>query len=169
VSTDRDRILAEFEAARAAFEGVISAAPEAALRHCPEGEDYSLGGLVVHVQDVLSKYAEVLRQIRAASFGTVHEAPHSPTEPDAALIRDGFSAAQRAGVLENMRSAHQTLLDQVQRLPADDFQRAAPVYYAGSTEPYETTPAAVVGWVTDHYNEHVEQVRGLLSTWRAPD
>jgi len=62
--------LAEFDAARLEFEEAVRAAPDAALRFKPEGEDYALGGLVVHVAQVLRRYATVVDTIRAADWGS---------------------------------------------------------------------------------------------------
>ena len=57
---DRDAVLSAFDEARAEFEAALRRAPDAALRYKPDGEDYALGGLVVHVSDVLRRYARVL-------------------------------------------------------------------------------------------------------------
>jgi hypothetical protein len=34
-------------------------------------------------------------------------------------------------------------------------------------EPLPTSPADVVGWLRDHYYEHVPQIRELFLEWRA--
>ena len=50
---DRDAIVAGFDQSRQEFEEAVRRAPDAALRFKPLGEDYALGGLVVHVSQVL--------------------------------------------------------------------------------------------------------------------
>ncbi len=161
----RDATLADFDASRLEFEESIRRAPDAALRFKPAGEDYALGGLVVHVSQVLRKYAGVLDAIRVADWNAVSESGHAETSEEAALIRDGCSGTARAAVLEDMRAAHAALVDAVQLTPAEAFTRKAPVTYSGSREPYPTSPADVVGWVLDHYKEHTQQVAQLIVAW----
>jgi hypothetical protein len=161
----RDARLAAFDAARVEFEESVRRAPDAALRFKPAGEDYALGGLVVHVAQVLRKYARVLDAVRAADWQAVSEPSSSDTAEEAALIREGFDGPARVAVLEDMRSAHSALVDAVRLAPGDSFERKAPVTYSGSREPYPTSSADVVGWCLDHYKEHVQQVGELIEGW----
>src|SRR5438105_8336827 len=95
----RDHALAAFDRARADFEESVRRAPDAALRYRPAGEDYALGGLVVHVTDVLTRYALLIDAIRAADWQPL-TSPDAPTsEQDTALIRDGFGGETRAAVI----------------------------------------------------------------------
>jgi hypothetical protein len=48
---------------------------------------------------------------------------------------------------------------------AASFTRQAAVTFSGSSEPYQTSPADVVGWVRDHYREHTQQIADLVSAW----
>jgi hypothetical protein len=163
----RDMALTKFDQAHAAFAAAVEATPAAALRYRPAGEDYALGGLAIHVAEVLEKYERVLRAMRAADFGPVTEPSAEASEDDAALVRDGFDDGQRQAVLERVRAAHTSLADAVRAFPEDAFRRAAPVTYAGSAEPYPTTPADVLGWVHAHYDEHVVQIADLRDAWAA--
>jgi hypothetical protein len=163
--TDRDSVLAEFDRARIEFEAALQRAPDAALRYKPAGEDYALGGLVVHVTDVLRRYALLVDALRAAESGAL-QAPESPTpDEDAAQIREGFGAEARPAVLESMRSAHSALVDAVRNTPASAFDRQAAVTYGNASQPHPTAPHDVVGWVLDHYREHTQQVGDLVSAW----
>ena len=161
----RDTSLSEFDHARLEFEESIRRAPDAALRFKPAGEDYALGGLVVHVSQVLRKYAGVLEAVQQANWGAVGEPESQDSAEEAALIRDGFAATQRVAVLDDMRNAHTALVTQIRQAPADAFARQAPVTYSGSREPYPTSQSDVLGWVLDHYNEHTQQVADLISAW----
>ncbi len=161
----REARLAEFDAGRLVFEESVRAAPDAALRFKPAGEDYALGGLVVHVSQVLRKYAAVLEAIRAADWAAVAEPTHAEPDGEAVLIRDGFDGSARLAVLEDMRAAHATLVDAVRAAPEQRFTQQAAVTFAGSREPYPTSPADVVGWVLDHYKEHTQQVGDLVAAW----
>jgi hypothetical protein len=160
----RQSVLLDFDAAREAFEQALRRAPDAALRYKPAGEDYALGGLVVHVTDVLRRYAQVLDQLREHQFGAFVAPDHEPPPEDAARIAEGFGGETRGPVVEEMRAAHSALADAVSIGPEEDFTRKAAVTY-GSGDPYPTSPADVVGWVADHYREHTQQIADLVTVW----
>jgi hypothetical protein len=162
---DREAVVAGFDQSRQEFEEAVRRAPDAALRFKPPGEDYALGGLVVHVAQVLRHYAAVVDAIRAADWQAVGMPADGPTPEETALIHDGFGGDARASVLEDMRSAHAALVDAVRAAGPDVFRRQAPVTYSGSSEPYPTSCADVIGWVQDHYTEHTQQIAELVSAW----
>ena len=162
---EQQSVLAEFEKNRQDFEEAVRRAPDAALRYLPEGEDYALGGLVVHVTQSLRHYKNVLDAIQAADWQAIDAPPSQTTEEDATLIRAGFGGEMRAAVLDEMRAAHTALVDAVRRAGAQSFQRDVPVTYSSDGEPFLTSPALIVGWVDDHYQEHTEQVTQLVSAW----
>jgi hypothetical protein len=161
----RDVALADFDRARAGFEEAVRRAPDAALRFRAPGDDYALGGLAVHVTQVLDHYTDVLNAIHSADWQSPTAPPSQTSASDAALIRDGFGGESRADVLTRLRDAHTTLVNAVRAEPAEWFSRQAPVTYSGSSEPYPTSPADVVGWVRDHYTEHTQQIAELVSDW----
>jgi hypothetical protein len=163
--TDRAEVLAEFDRSRVEFEESVRRAPDAALRFKPDGEDYTVGGLVVHVTDVLRRYARVVDGLRAHGFAPFQAPAHETPAEDMALIHNGFDGATRGPVVEQMRSAHTALVDAVLGSPDADFAREAAVTFEGSSEPYPTSMQAVIGWVVDHYKEHIQQVDDLVSTW----
>src|SRR5438105_13905983 len=124
-----DEALVEFDRSRDAFEEALRSAPDAALRYRPEGEDYALGGLVIHVAEVLEKYAGVLGTIRDASFEPIQEEDKPTSAADAASIREGFGAEGRTTALGRVRAAHDRLVNQVRAVGATDFERKAPVTF----------------------------------------
>src|SRR5437870_5045223 len=142
----RDAALADFDRARAEFEEAVRRAPDAALRYRAPGDDYALGGLVVHVTQVLNHYTEVLNAIHTADWQSPMAPPSQASEAEAALIRDGFGGDNRSEILGQLRDAHSALVDAVRAEPAEWFSRQAPVTYAGATAPYPTSPADVLGW-----------------------
>jgi hypothetical protein len=162
---ERETVLAEFDQCRRDFEEAVRRAPDAALRYRPAGEDYALGGLVVHVADVLHNYTGVIQAIGRAEWQALNAPPHETSSEDAATIRDGFAGEARAEILEQMRSAHTALVDSVRASGAESFTRQAAVTFSGSAEPYLTSPSDVVGWVRDHYKEHTKQISDLVSAW----
>jgi hypothetical protein len=164
---DRDAALGEFDGRRTAFEEALRRAPDAALRYRAPGDEYALGGLVVHVTQVLRHYVDVLEAIHTADWQDPTAPPSQPTPTEAALIRDGFGGDGRTEVLEQLRGAHNALVNAVRAEPSEWFSRKAPVTYDGSSEPYPTSPADVLGWVGDHYTEHTHQIADLISAWAA--
>ena len=162
---DRADVLQAFERARDDFEAALRSAPDAALRFKAPGEDYTLGGLVVHVSDVLRRYALVVDALRASDFEAFVAPEHTTPMEDDAQIRNGFDGAARASVINDMRSAHNALVDAIGNTPEADFRRQAPVRYGASSEPYPNAYADVVGWVADHYREHTQHVGDLVAAW----
>jgi hypothetical protein len=162
---DQQAVLADFDKNRLAFEEAVRRAPDAALRYRPAGEDYALGGLIVHVSQSLRHYANVLAAVQAAEWRALNAPPFPSSAEDAALIRDGFDGEARAGVLDEMRSAHAALVEAVQGAGADAFRREVAVTYSSGGEPFGTSPALIIGWLQDHYKEHIEQVTELVSAW----
>src|ERR1700694_3718004 len=108
---ERESVLAAFDEGRTKFEEAVRRAPDAALRFRAPGDDYALGGLVVHVTQVLRHYADVLEAIHTADWQSPTAPPNVTTEADAALIRDGFGGERRAMILEQMRAAQTALVD----------------------------------------------------------
>ena len=158
------RALAGFDAARVEFEAALRRAPDAALRYRPQGDDYALGGLVVHVIDVLERYTALIDAIRASAWQPLTSPEGATSVEDESLIRDGFPGAQRASVVQRMRTAHTALADAA-ATTGPDFERKADVMFATAETPLPTSAADVVGWVRDHYDEHTRQVGDLVSAW----
>src|SRR2546430_15891716 len=100
---DADTVIAGFDKSRQEFEEAVRRAPDAALRFKPPGEDYALGGLVVHVTQVLRHYAGVVDAIRAAEWQALHAPHNGPTAEGTGLIHSGFCGGARAPRLERMR------------------------------------------------------------------
>ncbi|HXF81830.1 MAG TPA: DinB family protein [bacterium] len=168
-ASDRDAGLAAFTQARDRYQDAYRVVPDEALRYVPHGEDYTLGGLVVHVTDVIEHYARTLEQMIAAGFGQVRVVdPEEGRAEREALIREGYGGAERARVFAEMGTAHDALAAKVRALSAADYTRKAPVLYgADATEPYPTSAADILGWLTDHYREHTTQAAELLETWKS--
>ncbi len=167
---DREAALSAFARSRDGFEAAYHPVPDDALRYVPPGEDYTLGGLVPHVTDTIEHYARVLGRMTGASFGQVRVIdPDDETKRRRdALTRDGYGATERVAVFAELRAAHDVFADMLRALAADDYTRPAPVLYgADAAEPYLTRPSDIVGWLIDHYREHIAQVTDLLARWKA--
>jgi hypothetical protein len=154
--------LVDFGRTRDELEAAFRAVPDEALRYLPEGDEYALGGLAVHVTEVLAHYSHVLDEMRAAGFQEVRVVEPPPSE----AVRVGFGGDARGAVFESMRAAHDRLAANVGMLAGDDYTRKAPVYYGTAAEPVDTSAADIMGWMIGHYRDHAKQVADMLATWQ---
>ncbi len=166
---ERDAALADFDAARAEWDAAFARVPDGALAYLKAGDDYALGGLQVHVNWVLTHYTRILDAIVAGGFKPVGR-KDSPGESDAAgnKARAGLTASERPRTLYDMERLHAAVLTTVGRLKKDDdWSRKAAVVYGEGQDPYPTNPEDIVGWLADHYREHVRQCGDLIAEWEA--
>jgi hypothetical protein len=165
---NRDAAVGAFDRAHAGFIDAYRSIPDEALTFVPQGEDYTLGGLVVHVMDVIDHYTLVLNRMIAAGFGEVRVIdPDDQRARRDALIRDGYGSTQRDGVFAELDSAHREFVTRIRGLSATDYLNQAPVLYgADAVDPFSTRAADIMGWLIDHYNEHITQSTALLADWQ---
>lgn len=152
---DPQAALADFDAARLEWEAAFARVPDAALAYLKPGDDYALGGLLVHVNWVLAHYLRVL------DGEVVLRDPPLSSE-----AHDGLTPVRRAESLAEMSRLHDAVLSAVGRLDDSGWRRVTPVVYGPGQEPYPTTSEDVVGWLRDHYREHVEQCADLIEEWK---
>jgi hypothetical protein len=164
---EREATLADFEAARIEWESALAKIPDDALTYLKPGDDYALGGLQVHVNWVLVHYSRVLDAIVGRDFAAVPPLD-APTEVEAAnqQAKAGLTGAQRRDAVERMKGLHAHVSRVVGDVPASDWDRKAPVVYGEGQDPYPTSPSDVIGWLRDHYREHVQQSADLVEEWR---
>lgn len=164
---EREEALAGFESARREWESAFERVPDGALGYLKPGDDYALGGIQVHVNWVLLHYRRVLEGIVAKRFERV-EPQDRPGEEAAAreAARSGLDGARRKRALDEMWGHHEAVLRALNRIEPGEWDRKAPVVYVAGQEPYPTSPADVVEWLTDHYREHVQQSSELVLEWQ---
>jgi hypothetical protein len=164
---EREAALADFEAARAEWEAALAKVPDQALAYLKPGDDYALGGLQVHVNWVLLHYGRVLDALVAGGFAPMAVAD-PPGEWDAfnQKARTGLTAAGRTQALAEMTSLHHSVVKAAQALELGDWWRKAAVVYSEGKDPYPTSPEDLIGWLRDHYREHVDQSADLVASWR---
>jgi hypothetical protein len=164
---DREAALGDLDAARAEWEATFAQVPDAALAYLKPGDDYALGGLQVHVNWVLVHYGRVLDAIRADPHQTVQPLDKPGESEDAnKRAKAGLTAAERKQSLEEMSGLHRFVKEAAAGLPADGWSLKTPVVYGEGQDPYPTSPDDVVGWLRDHYREHVQQCPELVASWR---
>ncbi len=166
---ERDAALADFEAARKEWEAAFARVPDGALTYLKPGDDYALGGLQVHVNWVLVHYRRVLDGIVAAGFDEIGPQDPAGAEEEArAGAKRGLKPAERGKSLDDMAHLHGAVSAAARELPDSDWARKARVVYGAGQEPYPTSPEDILGWLREHYREHVEQSAALVEEWRTP-
>lgn len=167
----RDSALAAFDAARDAFLADFARAPDAALAYLPPGDDYALGVLPMHLLDPMRHYLSVFDLIVAAGFGVLDLAGTSeedavPPARHAELLAARPGGSERPRLLADLAQMHETVRQRALALDAGTFARQAPVIYSPGAAPYPTSFADILGWLTDHYHEHVAQIGQMLAGWQ---
>jgi hypothetical protein len=164
---EREAALADFEVARKEWEEAFSRVPDDALTYLKPGDDYALGGLQVHVNWVLVHYRRVLEGIVACGFKDLGPQDPPGAEPRAREgAKRGLSPGERRKSLDEMGRLHDAVRAGVERLPESDWTRKAQVVYGAGQDPYPTSPEDILGWLRDHYREHVGQSADLIEDWR---
>lgn len=166
------RSLTAFDEARDAFLAAFAAAPDAALSYLPPGDEYALGVLPMHLCDSMRHYLDTLDRIERSGYGPVDlSADEDLTEREQRRHRELVAlrptGADRQAMLDELHATHDHLCRRALAQDGASFERQAPVVYSAGSDPYPTSLRDVLGWLTDHYQEHVEQTQSLLEGWRA--
>src|SRR2546425_2806145 len=163
---EREAALADFETARQEWEAAFARVPDGALTYLKPGDDYSLGGLQVHVNWVLVHYRRVLEEVVASGFAEI--APRDPPgDVERALdgAKRGLMAGERRGSLDDLAQLHAAVRSTIDEIHVKDWSRKAAVTYGDGQDPYPTSPEDIIDWLRDHYREHVVQSAVLIDEW----
>ncbi|MEO7000635.1 MAG: DinB family protein [Ktedonobacterales bacterium] len=165
-------VLAAFDEAYAAFLLAFRAAPDDALPYVPEGDEYALGALPIHLQDPLHNYIAQLDRMLATDFASLDlnaNGAHDATlkQQHLRLVAERPTGTDRPRILAELEAAHQQARHRLDALDDTTFRRTAPVIYTEGAEPYPTSAADIAGWLTDHYREHEVQTQAILADWQA--
>lgn len=171
-TADSVTALTAFDSARDAYLESMARVPADGFAYLKPGDDYSVGGLAVHVNFVLEHYTNVLSALVAAGFAECRPEDAAGLEERAlARAREALQVEEVHRELARTRELHQGVAGMVERLAAD-LNRSAPVWFPGATEAYPTSVTDVLGWLSGHYLEHVPHIEALVGDWRrggAPD
>lgn len=167
-----EALLARFDTARDAFLAAFAHAPDDALPYTPPGDEYALGVLPLHLQDSMKHYLDVYARMSGASYGPVDmtgDPDHAAREAEQhqRLTMTKPTGADRAGLLSDLAETHQRVRDRFAALADAEVARQADVIYSAGSDPYPTSVADILGWLTDHYDEHTEQTGQLLARWQS--
>ena len=161
----RERDLHELFVARGEFAAAFMGVADAALGYRAAGDDYAVSGIVVHVTATLDHYRRVLEGMIDTSFKAFALQPQDPgvEAAHAERAKTGFPAGERDEAFAVLESTHDDLAAAALSLVAPDYVRKVPITYKSGDAPHDTSPADIVGWLADHYREHVAQVRDLAA------
>jgi uncharacterized damage-inducible protein DinB len=160
---ERERALHELFVARGELANAYADVPDGALRYRGAGDDYALSGIVVHITASIDHYRRVVEGLVDHEFKAFAVVPQDPgvEAAHAQRCKDGFGADERDEAFALLEAAHDDLGEAVLRLDPQDYGRKVPVTYKAGDAPHDTSAADIVGWLTDHYREHVPQVGAM--------
>ncbi|HEY8740556.1 MAG TPA: DinB family protein [Candidatus Dormibacteraeota bacterium] len=164
----RESDLAGFQSSRRKFVDAISGVPEDALAYLSPSDDYSLGGLITHVNAILRRYGRVLDGVLGDTASELDARPIDlDKDVDNARSGEAMTGPGRAAALTTLAQLHDHMAFKLGTLTDADWDRKTPVVFGGSEEPYPTSAGDLIGWLTGHYEEHVPHVAELLAGWQA--
>jgi hypothetical protein len=171
MNTPRQEALAAFDHAYAAFLAAFKEVPDEALSFLPEGDEYTLGVLLLHLQDPLRNYMALLDQMLQTNFAQIDQSKDAEyaaaqARRHAELVRQRPGPAERPAMLAELYAIHQQARARLAALDDNTFERPAPVIYAAGTAPYPTSARDIAGWLIDHYREHTTQTQAMLAQWQ---
>ncbi len=165
---ERGTAVAEFDRARDGFLDALRPAPDEALTYLREGDIYAIGGLAVHCNWVLRHYSRVLVALASGGGAELHLTdPLGEQEEANRRALAGLTAGERAPELAELETLHDEVRHAALAAAPDSWERKTPVVYGAAAEAYPTSPDDVVGWLRDHYQEHVPHATELLAEWQS--
>ena len=165
---DRETALAEFDSARDGFLAALGAAPDESLTYLRGGDIYAIGGLAVHCNWVLKHYRRVLDRLGQPGAGEFRATdPSGENEQANRRALAGLAPGERKTEVVELGSLHQGVKQAALELPAGAWEEKTAVFYGDAADAYPTSPDDVIGWLRDHYREHVPHAEELLAEWRA--
>jgi hypothetical protein len=163
--TDESVLLADFEAAKLAFIAAIEGIPAQALGYLRAGDEYSLGGVVTHINAVLERYGAILDRIVLSdqkSFDAHAIDERFEAENRTAIA--GVTGAGRVEGLARMEKLHGRICTVMGSTDRARWDHKTLVGYGSGEHP--TSPADLTSWLTAHYREHVPHLEQILGSWR---
>lgn len=167
----RGAAMTAFNEGRDAFLAAYATVPDEALSYLPPGDEYALGALPIHICDSIEHYLLVFDRMTRANYGSFDlsqdaDANAMSQQQHQRMLQARPTAAERAGLVDTVNATHDQLRQRFDPLTDEDFARTAPIIYDAGGQPYPTSVGMIVGWLSDHYREHVQQIQDLLASWR---
>ena len=167
---DRSAAMAAFDQGRDEFLATYATVPDEALSYLPPGDEYALGALPIHVCDSIEHYLAVHDRMTQANHGEVDLSQDAAIsamsqQQHRRMLQARPTAAERASLVATVKATHDQLRQRLDPLSDEDYARTAPVIYDAGSQPYPTSAGMIVGWLSDHYREHIQQIQELLVSW----
>jgi hypothetical protein len=167
MAMEKRAALADFDHSRAEFLDAMQACPDEALSYLKTGDIYAIGGFFPHANWVLKHYARVLDRLASGEAGFRTDDPEGELEEANRRALAGLQPGEREAQLVELEGLHQQVLAIGESIPAETWESKVDVYYGGAADAYPTSPDDVLGWLREHYREHVPQSSDLLAEWRS--
>jgi hypothetical protein len=167
VST-KDAAIAALRDSRKAIDDAFAPMPDGALAYLRPGDDYAIGGIVIHLIGSLDGYIATLEALGKAGYRDT-EGPaedESVVEAQLAHARLGLAPAERKATFAEMAAKQEQLGRLAAKANDDEFPRLVGVSYPGDEVPYPTSVALVLQWMTEHFLEHVPHAQELFAEWQ---
>src|SRR2546421_7299968 len=119
-TVESNAVLATFTAARDEYLQTMRRVPEGASEYLKPGDDYSLGGIAVHVNFVLEHYTNVLDALIEGGFAECR--PEDPTglqERANARAKEALPAGEVAVELATTEKLHARVSELIASVAAD--------------------------------------------------
>ena len=161
----RERDVHELLVARGELAAAFQGVPDGALQYRGASDEYALSGIVVHLTATVDHYRRVLEGMIDSSFKAFALQPQDPgvEAAHAERAKNGFSAGDRNEAFALLESTNDDFATATLSLVSPDYVRKVPVTYKAGEAPHDTSPADIVRWLTDHYREHVPQIKKLAA------
>ena len=166
-SESRAQSIEKFDTTYGAYVRALEPLPDESLDFLIPGEDYALGGIAYHVNAVLVHYRNTFEAILAD--GLEETAPGDPPdlfETANAKAKHGLTPDQRGEVLAQTADLHGQVKRLAEGVDDEQFHTKTPVRYEAGADPYPTSAADILGWLSGHYEEHIPQIHQLHEAWK---
>lgn len=167
MAMEKSAALADFDRSRGEFVDAMEACPDQALSYLKTGDIYAIGGFFPHANWVLKHYSRVLDRLAAGGTGFRTSDPPGEHEEANGRALAGLQPGEREAELAELDALHQQVLATASLIPAEQWEGKVDVFYADAADAYPTSADDVIGWLRDHYREHVPQSADLLVEWRS--
>jgi hypothetical protein len=167
MAVEKSAALADFERARDEFLAAMEACPDEALTYLKKGDIYAIGGFFPHANWVLKHYLRVLERLAAGEAGFRTDDPAGEHEQANRRALAGLQPGERDPELAEVGHYHRRVLSVSESIKTEVWESKVDVFYGDAAEAFPTSPDDVLGWLRDHYREHVPQSADLLAEWRS--
>jgi len=161
----RETDLHDLFVARGEFASAFSAVPDAALQYKGASDEYALSGIVVHLSATIDHYRRVVEGLIDHEFKPFAIQPQDPgvEAAHAKRAQSGFAPGEREEAFALLEAANDDFAKAVLTIEPQDYGRKVSIIYKAGDAAHDTSAADIVGWLTDHYREHVPSVQQMAA------